>query len=64
MWSFFDFQYGFRSSQSTKDLATAVFDRIDKSFNRSAATRTVAPDISKTLTRFDVLVLWNFRSSI
>ena len=33
-----DFQYGFRSSQSTVDLLTVVSDRIAKAFNRSAAT--------------------------
>ena len=33
-----DFQYGFRSSQSTADLLTVVSDRIAKAFNRSAAT--------------------------
>ena len=40
---FSDFQYGFRSSQSTADLLTAVSDRIARVFNRSA----VALDISK-----------------
>ena len=45
------FQYGFRSSRSTADLLTAVSDRIDRSFNRSAATRAVAFDISKTSDR-------------
>ena len=39
-----DFQYGFRSSQSTADLLTVVSDR---AFNRSGATRAVALDISK-----------------
>ena len=39
---FSDFQYGFRSSQSTPDLLTVVSDRIVRSFNRSGATRAVA----------------------
>ena len=34
---FSDFQYGFRSSQSTADLATVVSDRIARAFNRSGA---------------------------
>ena len=46
-----DFQYGFRSSRSTADLLTVVFDRIAKTFKGSGATRTVALDISKTLGR-------------
>ena len=49
MWS--DFQYGFRSSRSTADLLTAVSDRIARAFSRSAATRAVALDISKTFDR-------------
>ena len=44
MWSFFYFQYGFRSSRSTADLLTVVSDRI--AFNRSRVTRAVALDIS------------------
>ena len=44
---FSDFQYGFRSSQSTADLLTIVSDRIARAFNRSGATRAVALDISK-----------------
>ena len=32
---FSDFQYGFRSSQSTADLLTVVSDRIARAFNRS-----------------------------
>ena len=43
-----DFQYGFRSSQSTADLLKVVSDRIARSLNRSGATRTVALDTSKT----------------
>ena len=35
---FSDFQYGFRSSQSTADLLTVVSDRIARSFNRSGDT--------------------------
>ena len=48
MWPFSDFQYGFRSSQSTADLLTVVSDRIARAFKRSGATRAVALDISKT----------------
>ena len=45
--SFFsDFQEGFRSSQSTVDLYTALSDRITMAFNRSEATRDVVLDIS------------------
>ena len=35
---FSDFQYGFRSSQSTAGLLTAVSDRTARSFNRSWVT--------------------------
>ena len=42
---FSDFQYGFRSSQSTADLLTVVCDRIARVFNRSGATPAVALDI-------------------
>ena len=35
---FSDFQYGFRSSQSTADLLTVVSGRIARAFNRSGAT--------------------------
>ena len=48
---FSDFQYGFRSSQSTADLLTVVSDRIARAFNRSGAARTVALDISKAFYR-------------
>ena len=48
---FSDFQYGFRSSQSTADLLTVVSDRIAKAFNRSGATQAVALDISKAFDR-------------
>ena len=51
MWSFSDFQYGFRSSRSTADLLTVVSDRIARAFNRSGATRAVAVDISKAFNR-------------
>ena len=42
-----DFQYGFRSFQSTINLLTVLSDRIARAFNRSGAARTVALDISK-----------------
>ena len=45
---FSDFQYSFRSSQSTADLLTVVSDRIARAFNRCGATRAVALDISKS----------------
>ena len=51
MWSFSNFQYGFRSSQSTTDLLTVVYDRIAMAFRRSGATQAVALDISKTFDR-------------
>ena len=35
---FSDFQYGFRSSQSTVDFLTVVSDRIARAFNRFGAT--------------------------
>ena len=41
-----DFQYGFRSSQSTADLLSVVSERIARAFNSSGATRAVAVDIS------------------
>ena len=53
---FSDFQYGFRSSQSTADLLTVVYDRIARAFNRSGATRAVALDISKAFDRVGMLV--------
>ena len=67
---FSDFQYGFRSSQSTADLVTVVPDRIVRTFNRSVATPALAFDISKasdsgSLFFFtQTLILWNFRSDI
>ena len=48
---FSDFQYGFRSFQSTVDLLTVVSDRIARAFSRSGATRAVALDISKHFDR-------------
>ena len=48
---FFNFQYGFRSSQSTADLLTVVSDRIARAFKRSGATRAVALDIYKAFVR-------------
>ena len=51
MWPFSDFQYGFRSSRSTVDLLTVVYDRISRAFNRSGATRAGALDISKAFDR-------------
>ena len=48
---FSDFQYGFRSSQSTADLLTVVSHRIARAFNKSGATRAVALDISKAFDR-------------
>ena len=45
------FQYGFRSSQSTADFLTVVYDRIARVFNRSGATQAVALDISKAFDR-------------
>ena len=46
-----DFQYGFRSSQSTADLLTVVSDGTTRAFNRSGATRAVALDLSKAFDR-------------
>ena len=51
MWSFSDFQYGFRSSRWTADLLTVVSDRISRAFKRSGATQAVAFDISKAFDR-------------
>ena len=48
---FSNFQYGFRSSQSTADLLTKVSDRIARAFSRSGATRAVGRDISKAFDR-------------
>ena len=48
---FSDFQYDFRSSQSTADLLTVVPDRIDRAFNRSGVTQAAAFDISTAFDR-------------
>ena len=48
---FSDFQYGFRSSQSTADLLKVLSDRIARVFDSSGATRTMALDISKAFGR-------------
>ena len=62
-----DFQYGFRSSSSTADLLTVVFDRIARAFNRSWVTQVVARDISKAFNRvcmpvfFTKLILMEFQ---
>ena len=49
---FSDFQYGFRSSRSSADLFTVIYDRIAGAFNRSGATRAVALDIFMAFGRF------------
>ena len=46
-----DFQYGFRSSQSTADLLTVISDKIATAYNKSGVTRAVALDISKVFER-------------
>ena len=46
-----DFQYGFRSSQSTADLLTVASDRLAWVFNRSGATWAAACDICKSFDR-------------
>ena len=46
-----DFQYGFRSCQSTPDLLRVVSNRIARAFNKSGTTLAVALDISKALDR-------------
>ena len=48
---FSDLQYGFRSSRSTADLVTVVFDRIARAFNRSGTTRAAVLHISKAFDR-------------
>ena len=42
MWPFYDFQYGFRCSQSTANLLTVVSDKIARALNSSGATQAVA----------------------
>ena len=60
---FSDFQYGFRSSQSTADLLTVVSDRIARAFNRSGATQAVALDILKAFDRvWHVGLIYRFKS--
>ena len=54
MWSFLDFKYRFRSSQSTADLLTVISDTIARALNRSGATRAAALHISKVFDR-----VWN-----
>ena len=46
-----DFEYGFRSSQSTADLLTVVSDRTARVFNRSWSTLAVLLDIFKAFNR-------------
>ena len=48
---FSDFQYSFRSFQSTADFLILVSDRIAESFKRSGTTRAVALDIYKAFDR-------------
>ena len=48
---FSDFQFGFRSSQSTAGLLRVVSDRIAGAINRSGAIQAVALDISKAFGR-------------
>ena len=49
--TYFYFQYDFRSSGSTADLLTVVSDRIARALNRSGATQAVALGISKAFYR-------------
>ena len=48
---FSDFQYDFRSFQSTADLLTVISARIARAFNRSGSTCVVALNISKVFNR-------------
>ena len=48
---FFCFQYSFRFSRSIADLVTVVSGRVARAFNRFAATRAVAFDISNAFDR-------------
>ena len=48
---FSDFQYGFRSSQSTVDLLTVVPDGIARAFDSTGVTQTVTLDIYKVFVR-------------
>ena len=51
---FSNFQYGFRSSDSTADCLIVVFDRIARAFNVFGATWALALDVSKAFDR-----VWN-----
>ena len=51
MWLFSDLQYGFRSSRSSANLVTLVFDRIASAFDRSGLTRAAALDITRAFDR-------------
>ena len=51
MWPFSDFQWPFKSSRSTADLQTVVFDRIIRTIARSVVTRAVTPDIANASNR-------------
>ena len=48
---FSDFQYGYRSCQSTADLLTVVSHRIARVFNKSGTTQAVVLDISMAFDR-------------
>ena len=52
---FSDFQYDFRSSQSTADLVTVVPDRIAMALNRSGLQHLIFPRLS---TEFGMLVFF------
>ena len=54
MWPFSEFQYGFRSLQSTAVFLAAVSDKIVGAFNKSWATPAVA---NLSLTEFQVRYL-------
>ena len=58
MGPFSDFQYGFRSSRSTTDLLTVVYDRIPIAFNRSEATQAVVLVYPRLSRRFRMLVVF------
>ena len=51
MWTFFDFQYGFRPTQSTADIPTVASDRNVGNFNRSGTNWAEALDIFKVCNR-------------
>ena len=52
---FSDFEYGFRSSQSTTDLFTAVSDRIARAFNRFWVRHLALFLLFSVIDGFDVL---------